>query len=159
MRYLLPIMVLLTISGCTTLKNFTDPLDKTKHSVEDKNKSSNVNNTKVKEADLFFYRQKDLLTIGQRVELHINGNELGVLGHGDSLFKKVSTGKHKITTKVGLSVGIRVTGFNGACKHSRDFPIVDAAHYFKIKFRPGIFCGKHRIIEISESEYKKLKNK
>lgn len=159
MRYLILLLILFSMSGCSTFKNFTDPLDNTEQSAEDSNKSSSVSNTKFKDTDLHFYRQKDLLTIGQRVEVHINGNELGVLGHGDSLFKKVPTGEHKLTTKVGLSVGIRVTGFNGACKHSRDFPLVNEAHYFKIKFKPGIFCGKHRFIEISESEYKKLKNK
>ena len=161
MRYLVPILLTLSMLGCATIKNITDPLkdDEPKENLEEKNTPMKAPKADVSEVNLYFYRQTDVLTIGQTVELYVNDDEIGELGHGESLFKKVPAGKYELITKVGLSIGIPVTGFGGACKFAKDFPLVDATHYFKIKFSPGIFCGEHEVIEISESEYKKLKEK
>ena len=161
MVYLLPLFLALSMLGCATIKNITDPLkdDEPKENLEEKNTPMKAPKADVSEVNLYFYRQTDVLTIGQTVELYVNDDEIGELGHGESLFKKVPAGKYELTTKVGLSIGIPVIGFGGACKFSKDFPLADATHYFKIKFSPGLFCGEHEVIEISESEYKKLKEK
>ena len=161
MTYLLPLFLALSMLGCASIKNITNPLkdDEPKKSLEEKNTTTKPANADVSEAELYFYRQTDILTIGQTVELYVNDDEIGELGHSESLFKKVPIGKYELITKVGLSISIPVTGFGGACKFAKDFPLVDATHYFKIKFSPGIFCGEHEVIEISESEYKKLKEK
>ena len=158
MRYLFTLLLPFLLFGCTTLKNITDPLKEDKAQAESPSENTSVSDNKpvVDEVKLHFYRKTDLLTIGQRVELHVNDNEIGVLGHGDNIIKKVSPGKYELSTKVGLSIAIPVTGFGGACKFSNDYALKDAQHFFKIEFSPGIFCGEHEIIEISESAYKKL---
>ena len=74
---------------------------------------------------------------------------------------KSTTGKHKITTKVGLSIGVPVTGLGGAKKFKSKFEFTDDEHFYKIKFKMGkiLMPGKHEVIEISKSEYEKLKSK
>ena len=73
---------------------------------------------------------------------------------------KTKTGKQKITTKVGLSIGVPVTGLGGAKKFKSKFEFTNDEHYFKIKFKIGklLFPGQHEVIEISKSEYLSLKN-
>ena len=158
MRYLPLLLIPFMLFGCTTLKNITNPFEENKTQEELPKQGTSVrdNKSQVDEVELYFYRKSDILTIGQKVELHIDGNEVGVLGHGDSVFARVSPGSYELITKVGLSIGLPITGFGGACKFSNDFSLKDAKHFFKIKFSPGLFCGEHEVIEISESAYKKL---
>ena len=113
------------------------------------------------ETTAYFVRPADLKTAGQGVKLYISKNYVGKFSHNKYAVVKLTTGKHKITTKVGLSIGVPVTGLGGAKKFKSKFEFIDDEHFFKIKFKLGkmLLPGKHEVIEISKSEYETLKSK
>jgi hypothetical protein len=154
MKYLCAISVLLFLSGCSSFKDITNPLAK---------KGAELDSYKVRkapsniiDANIYVYRPKSLLTIGQKVEIYFNSKEIGSLGHNKELNFKTKTGAHNITTKVGLSMNLPVTGLGGACKFSKDFLFTKPTHYFVIKFKAGLLCGEHRVIELTEKDYREL---
>ena len=154
MRHLCIILIISFLSGCSSFKDITNPLEK---KIPKTNLSStNLEPIKTIDTELYFYRPKSFLTIGQRVELHFDGKKIGTLGHNKGLHYKTKTGTHNIATKVGLSPGLPVTGLGGACKFSKDFLFTKPKHYFVIKYRMGLLCGEHRILELEEEDYKKL---
>tara|TARA_B100001093_G_scaffold72331_1_gene62931 strand:+ start:313 stop:750 length:438 start_codon:yes stop_codon:yes gene_type:complete len=110
------------------------------------------------ETTAYFVRPADLKTAGQGVKLYLGKDYVGKLWHNKYAKVKSTNGKHKITTKVGLSVGLPVTGLGGAKKFKSKFEFTKDAHYFKIKFKMGklLLPGKHEVIEINKDEYEKL---
>ena len=146
------------LAACTSIKNISNPIqsESTKQSRIAKSDESNGSLKKSDEIVLYFVRPKSLLTLGQKVELYIDDKQVGTLGHDDKLYVSSNSGSHEFVTKVGWSIGLPVTGLGGACKFSENFKAVREKHFFKIKFSPGIFCGEHEIIEISETEYNGL---
>ena len=112
------------------------------------------------ETTLHFVRASDIKTVGQGVKLYIGKKYIGKVWTNNYAIARTETGKRKITTKVGLSIGVPVTGLGGAKKFKSKFVFTDDEHYFKIKFKMGkmLFPGKHEVIEISKSEYLSLKS-
>lgn len=146
------------LTACNSIKNISNPIksEPTKHSRIVKNNQSSKALKKSDEIVLYFVRPKSLLTLGQKVELHIDDKQEGTLGHDDKLNVRTNPGDHEFVTKVGWSIGLPVTGLGGACKYSENFNLAQEKHFFKIEFSSGIFCGEHEIIEISETEYDEL---
>jgi transcriptional regulatory protein LevR len=103
-----------------------------------------------------FIRPSDVMTIGQKVKLSVDGKEIAKMGHNKVAVFKTEKGKHKFETKVGLSLSIPVTGFGGAKKFKSKVNLDKDQHFFKIKFKAAMMGGKHRIIEIDEAEYNEL---
>jgi hypothetical protein len=149
----------LLLVGCAPIKDISNPL-KNSRSIKNNvlmNTESQDGEEKPVDVELFFFRSADLLTIGQRVELYIDGSQIGVLGHNEEVNSKVKSGGHEITTKVGWSIGLPVTGLGGACKFSEIQDFDQKKHFFKIEFSLGLLCGEHEVLEISELEYETLK--
>jgi transcriptional regulatory protein LevR len=103
-----------------------------------------------------FIRPSDMMTIGQKVKLSVDGKEIAKMGHNKVAVFKTEKGKHKFETKVGLSLSIPVTGFGGAKKFKSKVNLDKDQHFFKIEFKAAMMGGKHRIIEIDEAEYNEL---
>jgi transcriptional regulatory protein LevR len=103
-----------------------------------------------------FIRPSDVMTIGQKVKLSVDGKEIAKMGHNKVAVFKTEKGKHKFETKVGLSLSIPVTGFGGAKKFKSKVNLDKDQHFFKIEFKAAMMGGKHRIIEIDEAEYNEL---
>ena len=112
------------------------------------------------ESTAYFVRASDIKTVGQGVKLYIGKKYIGKVWTNNYAVAKTETGKRKITTKVGLSISVPVTGLGGAKKFKSKFVFTDDEHYFKIKFKIGklLFPGQHEVIEISKSEYLSLKS-
>ena len=112
------------------------------------------------ESTAYFVRSSDIKTVGQGVKLYIGKKYIGKVWTNNYAVAKTETGKRKITTKVGLSISVPVTGLGGAKKFKSKFVFTDDEHYFKIKFKMGkmLLPGKHEVIEISKSEYLSLKS-
>ena len=68
------------------------------------------------ETTLHFVRPADLKTAGQGVKLYVDKKYIGKVWHNRYAVVKSTTGKHKLMTKVGLSIGVPVTGLAGAKK-------------------------------------------
>jgi|TARA_B110000444_G_scaffold242710_1_gene260313 hypothetical protein len=111
------------------------------------------------ESTAYFVRSSDIKTVGQGVKLYIGKKYIGKVWTNNYAVANTKTGKQKITTKVGLSIGVPVTGLGGAKKFKSKFEFTDDEHYFKIKFKMGklLFPGQHEVIEISKNEYLSLK--
>jgi hypothetical protein len=106
---------------------------------------------------IFIYRPSDVMTLTQGVKLSIDGNEFGKLAQNKTMRIETNKGEHVFQTKVGLSLGVpNVTGFSGARKFKATFNLNQDQHYFKVIFKPALLGGKHRVIEINESEYLEL---
>jgi hypothetical protein len=102
-------------------------------------------------------RPTDPMTLTQGVEIEINDKYVDKLWHTSELVTYIKHGKNKITTNVGLSLGVpNVTGFNGAKKFTKSFIFDKPNHYFKVEFKPGILAGQHLIVEITEEQFKNL---
>ena len=112
------------------------------------------------ETKAYFVRPADLKTVGQGVKLYVDKKYIGKVWHNRFAVVKSTTGKHKLMTKVGLSIGVPVTGLGGAKKFKSKVSFSKNEHYYKIKFKMGkmLFPGKHEIIEISKSEFETLKS-
>ena len=112
------------------------------------------------ETTAYFVRPADLKTVGQGVKLYVDKKYIGKVWHNRYAVVKSTTGKHKLMTKVGLSIGVPVTGLGGAKKFKSKVSFSDNEHYYKIKFKMGkmLFPGKHEVIEISKSEFETLKS-
>ena len=111
------------------------------------------------ETTAHFVRPGDLKTVGQGVKLYVDKEYVGKIWHDKYAVYKTNSGKHKILTKVGLSVGVPVTGLGGAKKFKTKVSLTDENHYFKIQFKMGkmLLPGKHEVVEISKSEYESFK--
>ena len=152
---LLPLCLFL--GGCESIKNITDPLADDKEKNKDvKNETNESKAVKVDQINLYFVRPADPLTIGQAVELYIDGDEIGELSYSTKIQTTVKPGTYELATKVGCSLGLPVTGLGGACKFDGDYKFTEENYYFKIVFEPGLLCGEHEIIGIVESEYSDL---
>ena len=155
--FLLPLCLLL--GGCESIKNITNPLADDKEENKDvKNETNDSKAVKVDEINLYFVRPADVLTIGQDVELYVGDDEVGELSYSTKIQTTVKPGTYELATKVGWSLSLPVTGLGGACKFEDDFKFTEKNYYFKIIFAPGLLCGEHEIIEITESEYLKLES-
>ena len=86
------------------------------------------------ESTAHFVRASDIKTVGQGVKLYIGKEYIGKVWTNNYAVARTETGKRKITTKVGLSIGVPVTGLGGAKKFKSKFVFTDDEHYFKIKF-------------------------
>jgi hypothetical protein len=113
------------------------------------------------ETTAHFVRPADLKTVGQGVKLYVGENYIGKIWHNKYAVVKSTTGKHEIITKVGLSIGLPITGLGGAREFKSKFDFNEAEHFFKIEFAMGkmLMPGKHEVIEISKSEYETIKSK
>ena len=152
---LLPLFLFL--GGCESIKNITDPLgDDKEENKDDKNETNEPKEVKVDQINLYFVRPADPLTIGQDVELYVDDDEVGELSYSTKIQTTVKPGTYELATKVGWSLSLPVTGLGGACKYEGDFKFTEQNYYFKIVFDPGLLCGEHEIIGISESEYSDL---
>ena len=144
----------LFLSGCETVKDITDPLD------DDSEKSNDISTetseANIEEINLYFVRPADPLTIGQDVELYVDDDEIGELTYNTKTQTTLKPGTYELSTKVGWSFSLPVTGLGGACKYEGDFKFTEQNYYFKIVFEPGLLCGEHEIIGILESEYSDL---
>ena len=111
------------------------------------------------ESTAYFVRPADLKTVGQGVKLYVDKKYIGKVWTNKHAVVRTDTGKHKIMTKVGLSIGVPITGLGGAKKFKTKILFTEKEHYFKIKFKMGklLFPGQHEVIEISKSEYSSLK--
>ena len=107
-------------------------------------------------ATMSFIRPADLMTIGQKVKLLVDKKEITKLGHNKVAVYETDKGKHEFETKVGLSLGVPVTGFGGAKKFKSKVNLDKGQHFFKIEFKAAMMGGKHLIIEIDEAEYNEL---
>ncbi len=109
-----------------------------------------------KATTISFIRPTDVMTIGQKVKLSVDGKEIAKLGHNKVAVFETEKGKHKFETKVGLSLSIPVTGFGGAKKFKSKVKLDKDQHFFKIVYKAAMMGGKHRIIEIDKAEYNEL---
>ena len=143
------------LAGCTSPKDISNPY-KSKPTIpaSSENKQGLSKNAEI---GLYFFRPKSFLTLGQKVELYIDGNQSGTLGHHDKVHFNSTAGTHPFTTEVGLSLSLPVTGSAGACTFSDNYNLTKQKHFFKIKFSPGLLCGVDQVIEISESDFKVYK--
>ena len=118
-----------------------------------------INFSHAGESTAYFVRASDVKTVGQGVKLYIGKKYVGKVWTNNYAVATTKTGKQKITTKVGLSIGVPVTGLGGAKKFKSKFEFTEDEHYFKIKFKMGklLLPGNHEVIEISKSEYLSLK--
>jgi len=108
-------------------------------------------------AKVSFVRATDLMTLTQVVQLKLGKEKLGKLGQGKIIVAQVPKGKHRVETKVGLSLGVpNVTGFNGAKKFKGKVDLNQDAHYFKVVFKAALMGGRHHVIEISKTEFDEL---
>jgi|SaaInlV_120m_DNA_3_1039746.scaffolds.fasta_scaffold05759_3 hypothetical protein len=112
-----------------------------------------------KATTISFIRPTDVMTIGQKVKLSVDGKEIAKLGHNKVAVYETDKGKHKFETKVGLSLAVPVTGFGGAKKFKSKVNLDKGQHFFKIEFKAAMMGGKHLIIEIDEAEYNELFSK
>ena len=111
-------------------------------------------------AEVSFVRETNLMVVTQIVKLSFDGKQIGKLFHGDVLVIETETGKHKVETKVGLSLAIpNTTGFNGARKFKSKLNLVGPEHFYKIVFKPALWGGKHHVIEIDALEFEKMSGK
>jgi positive regulator of sigma E activity len=139
MKKVLIIIIAMFISSCASKATYNPPID-----------SENV-------SKVHLIRPTDPLTLTQGVEIDINDKYLDKLWHASELVTYIKHGKNKITTSVGLSLGVpNVTGFNGAKKFTKIFTFDKPSHYFKVEFNPGLLAGQHVIIEITEEQFKNL---
>jgi len=156
--FLLPLCLFL--GGCESIKNITDPLADDKEENKDvKNETNKTNEAsagKAGQINLYFVRPADILTIGQDVELYVDDDEIGELSYNTKFQTTLKPGIYELSTKVGWSLSLPVTGLGGACKFEGDFKFTEENYYFKIVFDPGLLCGEHEIIGILESEYSDL---
>ena len=113
------------------------------------------------EVKAHFIRPADLKTVGQGVKVYLGKRYIGKFWHDNYGVIETKKGKHKIVTKVGLSVNLPVTGLGGAKKFKTKRILEDSNHYFKIIFKMGklMIPWKHEIIEITKDEYLSLKEK
>lgn len=142
------------LAGCMSPKDVTNP-----YKSEPITQTSSENTqalSKDAEISLYFFRPESYLTLGQKVELYVDGNQIGTLGQNDKIQFNSKSGTHQLTTKVGLSIGMPVTGLGGACKFSDKYSLTKEKHFFKIEFSSGFLCGEHEVIEISESDFQSL---
>ncbi len=104
-----------------------------------------------------FIRPFDAMTLTQGVKLSLGKEKLGKLGQKKVISVVVPKGKHKVQTKVGLSVGVpNVTGFNGAKKFKAKLVLDQDQHFFKVVFKPAMLGGHHEVIEIDQAEFTAL---
>ena len=89
------------------------------------------------ETTAYFVRASDVKTVGQGVKLYIGKKYIGKVWTNNYAVANTQTGKQKIITKVGLSIGVPVTGLVGAMKFKSKFEFTDDEHYVKIKFKMG----------------------
>lgn len=144
----------LSLAGCASLKEIENPLKPALEKNKGLEKAGEL--SKHEDIELYFFRPRSLLTIGQQVELYIDSNQAGILGHNDKIILNTKAGTHNLATKVGVSLSIPITGLGGACKFTDVYKFNQKQHFFKIKFSVGLLCGEHEVIEISEEEFKKL---
>ena len=113
--------------------------------------------TKQTEAVINFIRPSNVMVATQTVKLSLDKKEIAKLRQND-VFQHVTTiGKHKLETKVGLSLAVpNVTGFSGARKFRSTVTLDETEHYFKIVFKPALMGGKHQVIEIERAEFEAL---
>lgn len=102
-------------------------------------------------------RSSDPMTLTQVVKLTFGKNETVKLRQNKILVIDTVQGKHKVQTKVGLSLGVpNVTGFNGAKKFKTKVNLNQDQHFFKVVFKPALMGGKHEVIEIDKAEFETL---
>ena len=139
MKKVLIIIIAMFISSCASKAPYNPPID-----------SENV-------SKVHMIRPTDPMTLTQGVEIEINDKYVDKLWHTSELVTYIKHGKNKITTSVGLSLGVpNVTGFNGAKKFTKTFIFDKPNHYFKVEFKPGLLAGQHVIIEITKEQFKNL---
>lgn len=108
-------------------------------------------------ATVSFIRPFDAMTLTQGVKLSLGKEKLGKLGQKKVISVVVPKGKHKVQTKVGLSVGVpNVTGFNGAKKFKAKLVLDQDQHFFKVVFKSAMLGGQHEVIEIDQAEFAAL---
>ncbi len=111
-------------------------------------------------ASVSFIRPFDAMTLTQGVKLSLGKEKLGKLGQKKIITVDVPKGKHKVQTKVGLSLAVpNVTGFNGAKKFKAKLVIDQDQHFFKVVFKPAMLGGQHEVIEIDQIEFATLSAK
>ena len=139
MKRVLIIIAVMFISSCASKSPYDPPMA-----------SENVSKVQM-------IRPTDPMTLTQGVEIEINDKYVDKLWHTSELVTYIKHGKNKITTNVGLSLGVpNVTGFNGAKKFTKSFIFDKPNHYFKVEFKPGLLAGQHLIVEITEEQFKNL---
>lgn len=139
MRIILILFATITISSCASKVLYTVPA-----------MSDSVSKIQI-------VRPADPMTLTQGVEIEINNKYVDKLWHTSELVSYIKHGKSKLTTSVGLSLGVpNVTGFNGAKEFNKTFSFDKPNHYFKVEFKPGLLAGQHMIIEITEQQFKDL---
>ncbi|GEM_PF-1304147 len=108
-------------------------------------------------ATVSFIRPFDAMTLTQSVKLSLGKEKLGKLDQKKVITVVVPNGKHKVQTKVGLSLGVpNVTGFNGAKKFKAKLMLDQDQHFFKVVFKPAMLGGQHEVIEIDQAEFEAL---
>ncbi len=111
-------------------------------------------------ASVSFIRPFDAMTLTQGVKLSLGKEQLGKLGQKKIITVDVPKGKHKVQTKVGLSLAVpNVTGFNGAKKFKAKLVLDQDQHFFKVVFKPAMLGGQHEVIEIDQAEFTALSAK
>ena len=91
------------------------------------------------------------------MRLSLGKEKLGKLGQKKVISVVVPKWKHKVQTKVGLSVGVpNMTGFNGAKKFKVKLVLDQDQHFFKVVFKPAMLGGQHEVIEIDQAEFAAL---
>ena len=91
------------------------------------------------------------------MKLSLGKEKLGKLGQKKVISVVVPKWKHKVQTKVGLSVGVpNMTGFNGAKKFKAKLVLDQDQHFFKVVFKPAMLGGQHEVIEIDQAEFEAL---
>jgi hypothetical protein len=134
-------LIALTLVGCASKTPYNAPAQ-----------SENVSKIQM-------VRPADPMTLTQGVEIEINNKYVDKLWHTSELVSYVKYGKNKLTTSVGVSLGLpNVTGFNGAKEFNKVFNFSKPNHYFKVEFSPGLLAGQHIIYEVTDKEFKKLIN-
>ena len=97
------------------------------------------------------------MTLTQVVKLTLDKQDPVKLRQKTTHLLEVKKGKHRIQTKVGISLGVpNVTGYNGARKFKMQAELNNDHHYFKVVYKPGMLTGRHEVIEIDEVEHNSL---
>ncbi|MDG1293256.1 MAG: hypothetical protein P8O99_04015 [Pseudomonadales bacterium] len=108
-------------------------------------------------ATVSIVRPSDPMTLTQVVKLTFGKNETVKLRQNKILVIDTVKGKHKVQTKVGLSLAVpNVTGFNGAKKFKTKINLNQDKHFFKVVFKAALMGGKHEVIEIDKAEFDTL---
>ena len=104
-------------------------------------------------------RPADLLTVSQGVQLYVDGKLVDKIWHDETVSFDTTRGMHELETRVGVSLGLSITGYNGARPYEMNLQFEKEKYFFKIEYSPDLLVGQHVLSEITEEEFNILVTK